>query len=56
VRGLPPGLLGRINARAEELELERDKFVIKVLERVLKRFEEKQQETAEWWKGALRED
>ena len=56
VRGLPPGLLGRINARAEELELERDKFVIKVLERVLKRFEEKQRETAEWWKGALRED
>lgn len=56
VRGLPTGLLGRINARAEELELERDKFVIKVLERVLKRFEQKQRETADWWKGALRED
>jgi len=56
VRGLPPGLLGRINARAEELELERDKFVIRLLERVLERFEKKQRETKEWWEGPLHEE
>ena len=37
VRGLPTGLLGRINARAEDLGMERDPFVIKLLERVLRR-------------------
>jgi hypothetical protein len=56
VRGLPQGLLGRINARAEELELERDQFVIELLQRVLRRFEKTQQETKEWWKGPLHED
>jgi hypothetical protein len=56
VRGLPSGLLGRINARAEELELDRDQFVIKLLERVLKRFEERQRETKKWWNESLHED
>ena len=56
VRGLPLGLLGRINARAEELEMERDKFVIRLLERVLQQFEERQRETKEWWEGTLHEN
>jgi hypothetical protein len=50
VRGLPKGLLGRINARAEELDLDRDEFVADLLMRVLKRFEKPQEETRDWWK------
>jgi len=56
VRGLPLGLLGRINARAEDMDEDRDKFVIKLLERVLRRFEKTQQETKEWWKDPLAEE
>jgi hypothetical protein len=56
VRGLPPGLLGRINARAEDLEMERDLFVIQVLERVLRRWEKTQKDTKEWWNNPLGEE
>ena len=56
VRGLPPGLLGRINARAEELDMDRDSFVIQLLERVLKRFDKNQDETKKWWNGTLNEE
>jgi hypothetical protein len=56
VRGLPPGLLGRINARAEDLDMERDPFVIELLERVLKRWERTQQKTREWWDNPLEEE
>ena len=55
VRGLPPKLLGRINARAEDMEMDRDTFVIQLLERVLKRFEKTQEQTREWWKNPLGE-
>lgn len=56
VRGLPPGLLGRINARAEDLDMERDPFVIRLLERVLKRWEGTQKATREWWDKPLGEE
>jgi hypothetical protein len=56
VRGLPSGLLGRINARAEDLEMDRDPFVIRLLERVLKRWEETQKSTRDWWDSPLEED
>ena len=56
VRKLPPGLLGRINARAEELEMERDAFVIQMLQRILRRFEEDQKKTQEWWEAELKEE
>jgi hypothetical protein len=46
---LPKGLLGRINARAEELDMERDKFVIELLQRILKQFVKAQTETSAWW-------
>jgi hypothetical protein len=56
VRGLPTGLLGRINARAEDLEMERDPFVIQLLERVLRRWEKTQKDTKEWWGNPLGEE
>jgi hypothetical protein len=49
VRGLPKGLLGRINARAEELDMDRDAFVVDLLTRIFKPFEKRQSETEEWW-------
>jgi hypothetical protein len=56
VRGLPKGLLGRINARAEDLDLDRDTFVIELLERVFRQWEATQESTKEWWSGTLREE
>jgi hypothetical protein len=56
VRGLPQGLLGRINGVAENLDLVRDKFVIKLLEIGLRQFEKSQQEMKQWWDGTLKQD
>ena len=43
LRGLPSGLLGRVNAAAELLDMERDKWVIQVLERETSVLEQPQQ-------------
>ena len=56
VRGLPKGLLGRINARAEDLDMDRDSFIIQLLERVFRQWETTQENTREWWAGTIAED
>jgi len=56
VRRLPSGLLGRINGLAENLDLVRDEFVIKLLELSVRRFEKTQQEMKQWWKTLLEQD
>jgi hypothetical protein len=56
LRGLPKGLLGRINARAEDLDMERDAFVIELLQRVLRQWEATQENTKLWWTGRIAEE
>ena len=49
VRGLPTGLLGRINGLAENLDSDRDEFVIELLKQDLERWEKTQQDMRIWW-------
>jgi hypothetical protein len=54
VRGLPSGLLGRINGLAENLEMDRDEFVIELLRQDVERWEKTQQEMRDWWQSRKR--
>ena len=54
VRGLPSGLLGRINGLAENLELDRDEFVIELLKQDVERWEKTQQDMRKWWQSRLK--
>jgi len=56
VRGLPQGLLGRVNGLAENLDLARDQFVIKLLEISVRQFEKSQREMKQWWQELLTKD
>jgi len=47
--GFPPDLLGRINARAEELEMDRDEFITEMLRQEMQRWEANQEAVKKWW-------
>lgn len=49
--GFPSDLLGRINARAEELEMDRDEFVTELLRQEMERWEANQQAVRKWWES-----
>ena len=50
-RGFPSDLLGRINARAEELEMDRDEFVTELLRQEMERWEGNQEAVRKWWES-----
>jgi hypothetical protein len=52
--GFPSDLLGRINARAEELEMDRDDFVTELLRQEMERWEIVQKEVKKWWESRIK--
>jgi hypothetical protein len=49
-KGFPSDLLGRINATAELLEMDRDEFVAELLRQDMEQMEPMQKEVRDWWK------
>lgn len=49
--GFPAELLGRINAAAELLQMDRDDFVTELLRLEMEILEKIQKETQAWWKS-----
>ena len=48
-KGFPSDLLGRINAAAELLEMDRDEFLVELLGQDMEQMEPMQKATREWW-------
>jgi len=51
IRKIPPELVGRVNAAAGFLEMDRDEFVTKLLSKLLARLEPMQKEIKDRWKA-----